>query len=126
MKNAKFILIAAIISIGFISCASNTRERKNDEMISDKDVVYTFEVKGACGMCKERIENAALSVDGVVKAEWNKKAQTLKVKAPKILDDEIQRIIAAAGHDTETYTAPDDVYNTLPDCCKYREINKAK
>ena len=37
-----------------------------------------FEVHGACGMCKDRIESA-LDYKGVKFAEWNKSTQMLKV-----------------------------------------------
>jgi len=33
----------------------------------------------------------------------------------------IQKAIAIVGHDTEKYKAKEDVYNSLPDCCKYRK-----
>ena len=33
----------------------------------------------------------------------------------------ISKAIAAAGHDTDKDKAPDEVYNALPACCKYRE-----
>jgi Cu(I)/Ag(I) efflux system membrane fusion protein len=33
----------------------------------------------------------------------------------------IQKAIANAGHDTEKIKAEDKVYNTLPECCKYRK-----
>jgi mercuric ion binding protein len=31
----------------------------------------------------------------------------------------IHKAIAEAGHDTEKESAPDDVYDNLPECCKY-------
>jgi Cu(I)/Ag(I) efflux system membrane fusion protein len=33
----------------------------------------------------------------------------------------ISKAIAQVGHDTEFDKAPDDVYNALPGCCKYRK-----
>jgi len=35
--------------------------------------------------------------------------------------DAVQKVIAQAGHDTGPYKAEDAVYNSLPDCCKYRK-----
>ena len=37
-----------------------------------------FHVSGACGMCKDRIENAAL-IKGVKLTEWDKTTKMLKV-----------------------------------------------
>ena len=80
-----------------------------------------FKVKGNCGMCEKRIEKAAMSVDGVSKADWNKETKVIEV----VFDDgktdvhKVHMAIAAAGHDTEMHKAKDEVYNKLPGCCKY-------
>ena len=80
-----------------------------------------FKVKGNCGMCEKRIEKAALSVDGVSKADWNKETKKMVV----VFDDsktdvhKVHMAIAKAGHDTEMHKAKDEVYNELPSCCKY-------
>ena len=87
-----------------------------------------FEVRGNCGMCEKRIEKAALSVDGVSKADWNKETQKLEVvfDDTKTNVDKIQKAVAKVGHDTEKYKAPDDVYNKLPGCCLYeRDTEKS-
>jgi periplasmic mercuric ion binding protein len=80
-----------------------------------------FHVAGNCSMCKSRIEKA-VSVKGVKFARWNKSTKMLKVAflTATITTDSLQRRIAAAGHDTGTYRAPDEVYDTLPACCLYR------
>ncbi|HZH71220.1 MAG TPA: cation transporter [Mariniphaga sp.] len=80
-----------------------------------------FEVKGNCGMCEKTIEKAALSVDGVGNADWNKESKLLKVTFDdtKTSEDKIQSAIAKSGYDTKNYKAKDEVYNKLPACCKY-------
>ncbi|MBI9052757.1 MAG: efflux RND transporter periplasmic adaptor subunit [Bacteroidales bacterium] len=79
-----------------------------------------FFVNGACGMCKERIEKAALSVNGVQSAEWNEESKIIQVSYnSKIKLMEIHQAIAKVGHDTKMVKANDDVYNALPECCKY-------
>lgn len=82
----------------------------------------TVKIYGSCEMCKERIESAAKSVTGVVTANWNSSDKMLQVQidAAKTGSDAIQQAIAAAGHDTEKFKAPDEVYNKLPECCLYR------
>lgn len=81
-----------------------------------------FTVNGACDMCKDRIEKAALSVSGVQSAHWDKEKQMvhLNFDSGKTSEDAIRKAIAKAGHDTDKYKAADSVYNQLPACCKYR------
>jgi Cu(I)/Ag(I) efflux system membrane fusion protein len=82
-----------------------------------------FKVSGNCDMCKERIETTAKAVAGVISAEWNVDNKLLQVKfdASKTNSDGIQKAIAQAGHDTEKYKAPDQIYKALPECCLYRK-----
>ncbi len=82
-------------------------------------------VKGNCGMCEARIEKAALTVDGVSKADWDKTTKKLKVTFDdtKTNVDKIEIAVAKAGHDTPKHKAADEVYNELPSCCKYRDKN---
>src|SRR5690554_2045870 len=87
-----------------------------------------FTVKGACGMCETRIEKAALSVEGVIKADWDRETQKIEV----VFDDEVAQLdaihkaIAKAGHDTEKHKAKDEVYEKLPGCCKYERVKYDK
>jgi Cu(I)/Ag(I) efflux system membrane fusion protein len=74
-------------------------------------------------MCKDRIETAAKTVSGVKSAEWSAEKQMLDVEfdAAKTNSGAIQKAIAAVGHDTEKFKAPDSVYKALPECCLYRK-----
>lgn len=86
-----------------------------------KEVITTsFSVKGVCGMCKERIENAAL-IKGVKLVEWNKEEQQLKViyRADKVSIDDVHKALAAAGHSTDKVEATEEAYAKLPGCCGY-------
>ena len=80
-----------------------------------------FKVKGNCGMCEKRIEKAAMSVEGVSKADWDKETKLIEV----VFDDKktdvhkVHKTIAEAGHDTDMHRANDEVYSKLPGCCKY-------
>jgi copper chaperone CopZ len=82
----------------------------------------TFSVKGNCEECKKRIENAA-DIKGVKLAEWNEKKQVLSVtyNAAKVSVEQIEKAIAASGHDTKNAQSSSAAYNKLPDCCKYRD-----
>lgn len=82
-----------------------------------------FKVSGNCEMCKDRIEKAAKSVSGVAMAEWDSEKQLIHVHfdEAKTNTDAIQKAIARAGHDTEKFKSPDEVYKALPECCLYRK-----
>jgi Cu(I)/Ag(I) efflux system membrane fusion protein len=83
----------------------------------------TFSVAGSCEMCKERIETATKSVKGVLSATWdvNTRKMTVEYNSMETSKNAIQNAIAKVGHDTEKVKANDNVYSTLPDCCKYRK-----
>lgn len=83
----------------------------------------SISVNGVCGMCKERIESAALLIKGVKTADWNiaERMLHLEIEEPSYDDDQLQKAIAAVGHDTEKYKAPEAAYEKLHDCCKYRD-----
>ena len=87
-----------------------------------KDVkTASFKVYGSCGMCKDRIEKAATSVDGVCSSEWDNETKMMKFTyhPEKVKVEKIHDAIALVGHDTEKATASDEVYASLPACCKY-------
>lgn len=111
MKKIKFLLVIAFSLLATISYA----HEKTD----------TVKVYGNCGMCKERIEKAA-TFDGVTKADWNEDTKILTVtyNADKVKLEDIQKKVAAVGHDTEKFAAENDTYRKLPGCCKYER--KAK
>ena len=129
MKTLKIIIVAVIVTlVGSNSYAqmhdhskmdmSKTQTDSKMDMASTK--IESIKVSGNCGMCKERIE-AAAKVEGVSKADWNKdtKMLTLAYNPSKVKSEDIQKKIAAVGHDTEKYKADDKVYAKLPGCCQY-------
>lgn len=105
----------------FVSTGHNHGEITSGQPAGASDHAQ-IKVSGNCEMCKERIETAAKSVAGVTTAEWSTETKQLHVSfdGTKTSSDAIQKAIAKAGHDTEKYKAPDDVYKALPDCCLYR------
>ncbi|MCU4166419.1 efflux RND transporter periplasmic adaptor subunit [Carboxylicivirga caseinilyticus] len=85
-----------------------------------RNETYTFKVFGNCGMCKDRIEEAASKVEGVNSAEWNEETKMISIEGiPSLNIHTVHKAIAAVGHDTEIAKAPDSVYNKLPECCLY-------
>jgi Cu(I)/Ag(I) efflux system membrane fusion protein len=80
-------------------------------------------VQGLCEMCTDRIEKAAKSVAGVISASWDIKTKELHLSFDPVKTsvDNVAKVIAKAGHDTEKYKADKDTYDALPACCKYRD-----
>lgn len=103
----KFIFSFILMSLSYIATAQQS---------------YSTHVEGSCGMCKDRIEAAALKTIGVLTAEWNEDSKMLKVTVEPSLfvEMELHKAIAKAGHDTEKMKADDSVYHGLPACCEYR------
>lgn len=107
MKQIKFLLLIAFMGLTTVAFAHEKAD--------------SVKVYGNCGMCKARIEKAAAKIEGVSKVDWNEDTKMLTVtyNADKVKLDEIQKKIAAVGHDTEKFSAEAAVYNKLPGCCKY-------
>ena len=119
MKILKITIIAIIVTLMGSNSYAQTMDHSKMDMASTK--TETIKVSGNCGMCKDRIE-AAAKVDGVTKADWNNdtKLLTLVYNPAMVKSDDVQKKVAAVGHDTEKFKAPDAVYAKLPGCCKYR------
>ncbi len=89
----------------------------------DKNAKASLEVDGVCMMCKARIEKACITSKGVKSAVWNVDTHELKLIYDERKTDlnTICQTIADAGHDTKDIKASDEAYNSIHDCCKYRD-----
>ena len=116
MKTAKFFIAAVLAAV--LGLNSFAQMHDHSKMAATK--TETIKVFGNCDLCKTRIEKAA-KLDGVSKAEWNKdtKVLTLVYDPSKMNSSDIQKKIAAAGHDTEKFKADNKAYGSLPKCCQY-------
>jgi copper chaperone CopZ len=94
-----------------------------DESVSDVNLKHSiFRVEGLCDHCKERIEKTVIGFDNVKRADWDKETKMLSISYSNQINlDAIKKALADAGHDNDSYKAKDDVYNALPECCKYRK-----
>lgn len=101
---------------------------QSQEVKKNKNAKVTFEVDGICGMCKKRIETAALKTKGVKFALWDVKSHQLNL----IMDERktdvltVQQNILKVGHDVvgldeRKITATDEAYSSVHPCCKYRD-----
>jgi mercuric ion binding protein len=108
MKQLITIIALSLMSLGFAQ---------------NKNARASVEVDGVCGMCKERIEKAAIK-----SAVWSMKTHQLSLiyDARKTNTDSICKNIAAVGHDNKLYKATDEAYNSVDDCCKYRDEQVVK
>lgn len=106
-----------IVTLGILGTTLTSCGEKKSNTIAMSDQAYEFKVYGNCGMCEERIENAAQSVEGVVAADWNKDTKIIKVDGGN--QDAVEKAIAQVGHDTAHFGAESAIYNQLPGCCQY-------
>lgn len=106
-------LIVALIAI--------TLFNTNVSAKSLHDETSTFKVYGNCSMCKNRIETALLKNKNIKKATWdvNTKMLTVVYNPHLISLDNIHKIVADAGHDTDKVKANDTTYKNLMGCCQY-------
>lgn len=115
----KIVLVFSLMMIGFTTQSQEVKKNKNAKT--------SFKVDGICGMCKKRIETAALKTKGVKFAIWSVKTHNLNL----ILDErkidvaKVQQNIANVGHDIllkdKKITATQEAYESVHPCCKYRD-----
>ncbi|PVW17054.1 heavy-metal-associated domain-containing protein [Marixanthomonas spongiae] len=108
MKNVLTVLVLLVTTITFAQ---------------NKNARASMEVDGVCGMCKERIEKASIKTKGVKSAIWDVKTHELQLIYNEKKTDlsSIKENILAVGHDVEDLRATDKAYNSLHDCCRYRD-----
>jgi copper chaperone CopZ len=112
----KKVIVLVLLSFGMFAFSQNKNAR------------VSMEVDGICGMCKERIEKAAVRTKGVKSAVWNVDTHELKL----IFDERktnittISKSLAAVGHDTKEIKATEEEYNSVHPCCKYRDEDVVK
>jgi copper chaperone CopZ len=117
----KEIVLITILSI--FTFTINSQEIKKN-----KNAKVSIMVDGICGMCKKRIETAALKTKGVKFAIWSPKTHQLNV----IMDENktniatVQKSILKVGHDIiladkSKLLATKEAYNSVNPCCKYRD-----
>lgn len=115
-----------IIILGSVTTMSVKANTPIEISVKKDKITTTFGVRGNCGICKETIEESALSVAGVSKANWDRKKKqiTITYDSSKTNLEKIHQAIANSGYDTELVTAQDLDYNKLPGCCQYdREMS---
>lgn len=119
MKTFKTLIV--IVAALFAFNNANAQSDKSERTIGIS--TQTIKVNGVCVMCKKRIENTALSVEGIKSAVWDENSKKLILKYSvfkKEAVDNVEQKLASVGHDNDKYMADDKAYASLPDCCHYR------
>ncbi|MDR1668030.1 MAG: heavy-metal-associated domain-containing protein [Bacteroidales bacterium] len=120
----KSIILFSVIGVWVAgACVGRSNTPQQASAVHRAEATHAvLKVKGACDMCKARIEKASKNVEGVTGAAWNRETQTLHFQyhTSETSVDTLSKAIAKTGHDTEKDKAPDDVYAALPGCCRYR------
>lgn len=108
-----FLIASALVMAGY-----GTQAQSN--VIED-----TLSVKGVCGMCKERIEEAAYG-KGVKYVSWDKATDKLAIayRSDKTSLDDVSARILKAGHQVGDQKPEGAAYGNLPKCCQYEETHK--
>lgn len=121
MKTTILILTLATFIFAGVNFNSVEANVGNSTYLPIEKKTETVKVYGNCGMCQARIEKAAKSVEGVTKADWDKEKKELTVTYdPSVTNlEDIEREIAAVGHDTDSFKSTDETYDNLPSCCHY-------
>lgn len=109
MKTSNIFIAIALLLFTTLVIAKGTLQKS------------TITVYGNCESCEKRIEKAAL-IKGVKSASWNSDTQLLTIDfdSKTVSISNIEKAIAASGHDTEHEKATDAAYNNLPHCCQYK------
>lgn len=103
-------LVLALISLS----SSSFAQIKNGK--SAKVKVY-----GNCEMCEATIEKA-INQKNLAFGDWNRDSKILTVQYDGAKTDlkKLLRKVAQAGYDNQYFTAPDNAYQQLPQCCQYK------
>jgi outer membrane receptor for ferrienterochelin and colicins len=94
-----------------------------DQWGFQSQTTYSMHVRGNCGMCQERIEEAAMKEKAIISAFWDVETEILKLEVDPLIfsEEEIHAVISGVGHDTNRKRAPQSVYENLHFCCLYRD-----
>lgn len=130
MKNKSTIVISLVIGlfIGVFLTNLILTEDNSETLIIEPEAIVelmgtetSFGVKGNCKMCKSTIETAALSLEGVLKADWDVKTKQVSLVYDTQMVDltSIHQAISNSGYGTDLNELNKEAYDNLPLCCQY-------
>jgi mercuric ion binding protein len=100
---------------------SDVNDAKAEAIVELMGTETSFGVKGNCKMCKKTIEASALSLEGVLKANWDVKTKQVSL----VYDDQmidlisVHKAISDSGYGTDLNELNKEAYDNLPLCCQY-------
>lgn len=102
------MMLIAVLSIGL------------EAAVKPKAETVNIQTSAICQSCKNRIEKALRSVEGVQEAALNLGNKKVRVKydPAKISPDQIRDVIANTGYDADGVKKNQDAFMKLPDCCQ--------
>lgn len=117
MKSIFKLLMAVVVTLSFTNCNAQSKNLTTE----------TVKIYGNCEMCKKTIETAG-NIKDVSTVIWNKdtKMATISYDSVKTNKDQILTRIAAAGYDSDLFTAKEANYKKLPGCCQYDRAKKVQ
>jgi mercuric ion binding protein len=120
-KSSVFVLFATLALLACKQTVTENPEVVSEPMETAMNTEASFGVRGNCEMCKKTIETAALSVEGVVSADWSVEAKNIKVSfdSNRTNLEAIHQAIAASGYDTDQVKGSEEAYKSNPGCCQY-------
>jgi len=120
MKSMRLFISVLALTLFSFAAFAQTQDHAKTTVIRDTVKTEAFKVWGNCDMCKARIEKTVIA-EGATTASWDSRTQMLTVtyNPARTGKEALSKKLAAVGHDTEKFKAPDEVYNSLPGCCHY-------
>ncbi len=116
----KFIKYSLLLLLTLSQLWLTAQDTKKTNVTSTR-----FKVFGVCEQCKTRIE-LAVKIKGVSLGIWDESSKMLQLEYDSTLVslEKIKNKIVLVGHDLEEKKAKDNIYNALPACCHYREMDE--
>jgi mercuric ion binding protein len=116
------LIVYFLIDMSFNDPAnSDVNDAKAEAIVELMGTETSFGVKGNCKMCKKTIEASALSLEGVLKADWDVKTKQVSL----VYDDQmidlisVHKAISDSGYGTDLNELNKEAYDNLPLCCQY-------
>jgi copper chaperone CopZ len=106
------------VTLLFIGCGD---EKPADESAANEYATETITVETIkCQMCVATVQRAALQVTGVegIRIDFDRKIATVSFNSDLTSLQDIELAIAKSGFHANDTRRDEEVYATLPDCCK--------
>jgi copper chaperone CopZ len=114
-----FRLLLAILTIMvFIGCSGKNEEQAETNVHYETATIALETMK--CQMCAAFVQQAAIKVHGVAEMDVNldRKVGTVRYNPEETNLAQIEQAIADAGYNANDTSRNEEIYATLPDCCK--------